>query len=385
MKAAKESKWITVPFIGELVLSGVRPILGIALGLFAGGILIALSGVNPFTAYWAMLQGAFGSPHAFSNVLVRSSPLLLGGVGVALGIKAGVWNTGIEGYMYLGAIGAAVVGIQALSLPPVVHIVLSLIAAMVFAAVWGLIPGYLRAYRGVNEVTATIMLNYVAIFLTSWLVAEPQPLAEIGAFYPMSKLFQESAQLPILMRGTSLHPGAFIGLAVCVLFHFVLRYTPFGFRTRMLGANPNATRYSGVNIKRQIVLVIVIGAMLGGLAGAIEVAGLKRRVYMDFVTGVGYESVAVALLAGGNPLGVIAAALFFSSLKAGGATMSIVTGIGAPMTSVIIALCVLFVIGVGISERRRLGKVYDNEKSEASEAMNTPKKEGEENVSEYDH
>jgi simple sugar transport system permease protein len=122
--------------------------------------------------------------------------------------------------------------------------------------------------------------------------------------------------------------------------------------------------------------------MLGGLAGAIEVAGLKRRVYMDFVTGVGYESVAVALLAGGNPLGVIAAALFFSSLKAGGATMSIVTGVGAPMTSVIIALCVLFVIGVGISERRRLAKVHDNGKSEA---INAPETEEEENVSKYGH
>lgn len=130
----------------------------------------------------------------------------------------------------------------------------------------------------------------------------------------------------------------------------------------MLGSNPNAARYSGVDTKRQIMLIIMIGAMLGGLAGGIEVTGLKRRVYMDFVTGVGYESVAVALLAGGNPLGVIAAALFFSALKAGGATMSIQTGIGAPMTSVIIALCVLFVIAVGVSERRRLSKVADEEK-----------------------
>jgi len=376
MKAIKKPELTKVPFIGEIALSGVRPIVGIALGLLAGGVLIALSGVNPFTAYKAMLQGAFGSLHAFSNVLVRSSPLLLGGVGVALGIKAGVWNTGIEGYMYLGAIGAAVVGIPELPLPPVVHITLSLIVAMVFGAAWGLIPGYLRAYRGVNEVTSTIMLNYVAIFLTSWLVADPQPLAEIGAFYPMSKLIQKSAQLPILMRGTSLHPGAFIGLVVCALLHFVLRYTPFGFRTRMLGANPNAARYSGINTSRQIILVIMIGAMLGGLAGAIEVIGLKRRVYMEFVTGVGYESVAVALLAGGNPLGVIAAALFFSSLKAGGATMSIQTGIGAPMSSVIIALCVLFVIGVGVSERRRVEKVHDNENPEA---INAPKTEDKDN------
>ena len=361
MKVKKKPKFIKVPFIGELALSGARPIIGILLGIIAGGILIAFSGINPFEAYGAMLKGAFGSLQSFSNVLVRSSPLLLGGVGVALGIKAGVWNTGIEGYMYIGAIGAAVVGIPALNLPPILHITLVFVVAMVFAAAWGLIPGYLRAYRGVNEVTATIMLNYVAIFLISWLVSEPQPLAEVDSFYPMSKLFAESAQLPILMKGTSLHPGAFIGLAVCILFFLILRYTPFGFQTRMLGFNPHAARYSGVNTKQKIMLIIVIGAMMGGLAGAIEVTGLKRRVYMDFVTGVGYESVAVALLAGGNPLGVIAAALFFSALKAGGATMSIQTGVGAPMTSVIIALCVLFVIGVGISERRRLSKFVDED------------------------
>ena len=361
MKDKKKPKFINVPFIGELALSGIRPIIGILLGIIAGGILIAISGINPFKAYGAMLQGAFGSLQSFSNVLVRSSPLLLGGVGVALGIKAGVWNTGIEGYMYLGALGAAVVGIPALNLPPFIHVMLALIVGMIFAAAWGMIPGYLRAYRGVNEVTATIMLNYVAIFLTSWLVSEPQPLAQIDSFYPMSKIFQESAQLPILMKGTSLHPGAFIGLGVCILFFFILRYTPFGFQTRMLGSNPNAARYSGVNTKQKILIIIIIGAMMGGLAGAIEVTGLKRRVYMDFVTGVGYESVAVALLAGGNPLAVIAAALFFSALKAGGATMSIQTGVGAPMISVIIALCVLFVIGVGITERRRLKKNMDKD------------------------
>ena len=362
MREKKKPKFIRMPLIGELALSGIRPIIGILLGIIAGGVLIALSGVNPFVAYGAMLNGAFGNLQSFSNVLVRSSPLLLGGVGVALGIKAGVWNTGIEGYMYIGAIGAAVVGIPALNLPPFLHVTLALIVGMIFAAAWGLIPGYLRAYRGVNEVTSTIMLNYVAISLTGWLVAEPQPLAEFGSFYPMSKLFQESAQLPILMKGTSLHPGAFIGLAICILFYFILKYTPFGFKTRMLGSNPNAARYSGVNTKQQIMLIIMIGAMLGGLAGGIEVTGLKRRVYMDFVTGVGYESVAVALLAGGNPLAVIAAALFFSALKAGGATMSIQTGVGAPMTSVIIALCVIFVIAVGVSERRRLSKVADDEK-----------------------
>ncbi|MCI2058587.1 MAG: ABC transporter permease [Oscillibacter sp.] len=373
MKSVTKSKMIRMPLIGDVMMSGARTVIGIVMGLVAGGILIALSGVNPFAAYASMLRGAFGSLPAFSNVLVRASPLLLGGIGVAMGIKAGVWNTGIEGYMYLGAIGAAVVAIQPLSIPPILHVLLSFVVGMLFAAVWGLIPGYLRAYKGVNEVTSTIMLNYVAIYLTSWLVSSPQPLAEEGAFYPMSKLFQESAQLPILMRGTSLHPGAFIGIAICLLFYFILNYTPFGFRTRMLGSNINAARYSGVDTKKQVVFIMVIGAILGGLSGAIEVTGLKHRVYMEFVTGTGYQSVAVALLAGGNPLGVILTALFFAALKAGGATMSIETGVGASMTDVIIALCVIFVIAVGVDGRRRMKK----KTAKAETAVTTEGKEDE--------
>jgi ABC-type uncharacterized transport system permease subunit len=136
----------------------------------------------------------------------------------------------------------------------------------------------------------------------------------------------------------------------------------------MLGANPNAARYAGVDSRKQIMMIIIIGAVIGGLSGAIEVMGLKRRVYMEFVTGVGYESVAVALLAGGNPLGVVLAALFFASLKAGGATMSIETGVSSSMNSIIIALCMIFVIGVGVVDNRRLKKVVDTGKdSDADE------------------
>lgn len=362
MKNNKQSGFVSLPGIGNLALSGIRPFIGVLLGLLAGGVLIALSGVNPITAYMAMLEGAIGSPQAIANVLVRASPLLIGGVGVAIGIKAGLWNIGVEGYMYMGAIGAAMIGIATLPVPPIIHIVLSILVAAVFAAIWGFVPAYLRAYRGVNEVVTTIMMNYVAIYFVSWMVHEPQPMAEPGAFFPMSLAIAPTATLPILMRGTSLHPGFLIGLVACVLFYFILRFTPFGFRTRMLGVNPEGSRYAGVNVKKQILFVFLIGALMGGVAGAIEILGLKQRVYMDFVSGVGYESVAVALLAGGNPLAVIPSALFFSALKAGGATMSIQTGVGGPMTVVIEALCVIFMIAVGYSERKRIERLDVAEK-----------------------
>jgi simple sugar transport system permease protein len=360
----KRPEFITLPGLGQLALSGARPLIGILLGLLAGAGLIALSGINPLAAYAAMLNGAIGSPQAIANVLVRASPLLLAGVGVAIGIKAGLWNIGAEGYMYAGAIGAGAVGITPLPVPPIVHIILAILAAAVFAVFWGLLAAYLRAYRGVNEVVTTIMMNYVAIYFTSWIVHEPQPMAEPGAFFPMSRILAPTARLPILMTGTSLHPGFIIGIAACIFFYLVLRFTPFGFRTRMLGVNPEAARYAGVNVRRQILFVLLIGALMGGVAGAIETMGLKMRVYQDFVAGVGYESVAVALLAGGNPLGVIATSLFFSAVKTGGAAMSVSTGVGGPMTVVIEALCVIFVIAVGYSERKRLERVDKAEKED---------------------
>ncbi len=367
----KKTKIIKLPILGDLAVSLGRTVFGIALGLIASGVLIAFSGVNPFTAYASLLRGAFGSVQALSNVLVRATPLLLGGIGVALGIKAGVWNIGMEGYMYLGAIGASVVGVFDLGLPPAVHIFLCFLCAAVFAAAWGFIPGYLRAYKGVNEVTSTIMMSYIAIYLTNWVVSCVPFIAEAGSFYPMSKKFAGSALLPILMKGTSLHPGPFIAIVLCVAFHFILNYTPFGYRTKMLGANPNAARYAGVNARKQIMIIIMIGAVIGGLSGAVETMGLKRRVFMEFVTGVGYESVAVALLAGGSPLGVIAAALFFAALKAGGATMSIETGVVSSMNSIIIALCMLFVIGVGVVDGRRMKKIVESSKDEEEQENET--------------
>ena len=364
MKKLNQTSFLKLPFLGDMAVSFGRTVFGIVLGLIASAVLIAISGVNPFLAYGALIRGAFGNAQALSNVLVRASPLLLGGIGVSLGIKAGVWNIGMEGYMYLGAIGASMVGILELGLPPFLHILICFLCAAAFSAVWGLIPGYLKAYKGVNEVTSTIMMSYIAIYLTNWVVSSFAPIAEIGKFYPMSKQFASTALLPILMKGSSLHPGPFLAILLCVIFYFILNYTSFGYRTKMLGANPNAAKYAGVDARKQIMLIIMIGAIIGGLSGAGEVMGLKRRVYMEFVTNVGYESVAVALLAGGNPLGVIFSALFFAALKAGGATMSIETGVISSMNSIIIATCMLFVIGVGVVDSRRLSRVVDNSKDD---------------------
>jgi ABC-type uncharacterized transport system permease subunit len=351
----KEEREATVlPGLGGFVLPYARPLLAIVLALLASAGFILARGANPIAAYAAMLRGAFGSVAALANTGVRATPLLLGGLGVALGFKAGLLNVGAEGQIYAGGIAATAVGIFPLPVPPWLHLLLTVLAGFVGGAIWGLVPSYLRAYRGVSEIVVTLMLNYVGIQLASFLVQEYAPLGEQGVFYPQSRLILPSARLPILIKGTSLHGGIVLGLVLGVFLHFMLHYTNFGFRTRMTGENPEAARYAGVDVTRQIFIVLLVACGLGGLAGTGEVIGLKHRLFDRFSQGLGYDAIAVALMANGNPLGVILTAIFFGALRSGAGKMQVVVGIETPIASVIQALAVLFVIAIGFAERARV-------------------------------
>jgi len=349
----RERKSVTISSLGGFILPSARPLLAILLSLTVSAGLIVARGANPFVAYAAMLDGAFGSVAALANTGVRASPLLLAGLGIALGFKAGLLNVGAEGQIYAGGIAATAVGITPLPIPAWLHLLLTVIAGFVGGALWGLIPAYLRAYRGVSEIVVTLMLNYVGIQLASFLVQEYAPLGAQGVFYPQSPLILPSARLPVLIRGTSLHAGIILGLLMGLLLYFVLRYTNFGFRTRMVGENPDAARYAGVNVKRQLFSVLLISCGLGGLAGTGEVIGLKIRLFDRFSQGLGYDAIAVALMANGDPLGTVLTALFFGALRAGAGKMQIEVGIETPIASVIQALAVLFVIAIGFAERFR--------------------------------
>lgn len=350
----KEREAIVLPGLGGLVLSGARPLFAIVLALLASAGLILARGADPFDAYAAMLRGSFGSVAALANTSVRTAPLLLGGLGVALGFKAGVLNVGVEGQLYVGGAAATAVGIVPLPVPPWLHLLLAVVAGFLGGVLWGLVPGYLRAYRGVSEIVVTLMLNYVGVYLISFLIHEPSPMAEKDVFYPQSLPILPSAQLPILIKGTSLHSGIIIGLVLGLVLHFVLRYTPFGFRTRITGQNPEAARYAGVKVERQILFAMLLSAGLGGLAGTGEILGLKLRLFDFFSMGLGYDAIAVALMANSNPLGVILTAIFFGALRAGAGKMQVAVGIEEPIASVIQALAVLFVIAIGFAERRRV-------------------------------
>lgn len=334
------------------VISSLRPLIAIIMAMIVSAGLISLVGASPLEAYAALLIGSVGSYQAMSNTLVRASPLILSALGVTLGMKVGLFNIGGEGQMYLGAIGATMVALLIpFPLPAWLHIAIVLLAGLLGGMMWGVVPALLKAYRGVSEVVTSMMLNTVAIAFTSWMVHYPQPLGEEGAFFPMSPMIPQSAQLPMLIRGTSLHIGVFLGPILCVVIFFVIQFTAFGFRTRIVGANPEAARYAGVGVRRQLLLILTLGAGFSGLAGAIEIMGLKLRLYDVFVGGVGYEALALGLISGGNPLVVIAVGIFFGALKAGASKMQIVTGVPTPMALVIQALCVLFLVGLGFAER----------------------------------
>lgn len=362
----KKRQPIILTDLGGFVLPYARPLLAIALSLLVSSGFIFARGGNPIDAYAAMLQGAFGSKAALANTAVRATPLLLGGLGVALGFKSGLMNVGVEGQIYAGGIAATAVGIYPLPVPPWLHLLLTVVAGFVGGAIWGLVPSVLRAYRGVSEVVVTLMLNYVGIQLASFLVQDYAPLGEQEVFYPQSRLILPTARLPILIKGTSLHAGFILALVLGVLLYFVLRYTNFGFRTMMTGANPDAARYAGVNVRRQMLTVFLISCGLGGLAGAGEVIGLKLRLFDRFSQGLGYDALAVALMANGDPLGVILAAVFFGALRAGAGKMQVVVGIETPIAAVIQALAVLFVIAIGFAQRVRTTGRQQEQESEAA-------------------
>lgn len=330
---------------GRLVGQAAPPIAAIAAALAVSGILIVLAGVNPLEAYAAMVQGSVGSANALAVTGVRMTPILLTGLAVAISFRAGLFNIGGEGQLYLGAAAASLIALAPLEVPAPVHILLALAAGFVGGALWILVPAYLRAYRGVSEVVTTLMLNFVGILVVSYLV-DPAigPLGERGASYAQSVPIDPSARLPILMERTSLHAGLLLGVAIAIGLYALIRYTPFGFRLRMLGANPTAARFAGVKSAREMLVVMLLSGGIAGLAGAVEVMGLRHRLFDHFSPGYGYDGIAVALLAGANPLAVIATAGFFGALRAGSSLMQQVTRIETSIVLIIQALTILFVI-----------------------------------------
>ncbi|HVN84993.1 MAG TPA: ABC transporter permease [Candidatus Binatia bacterium] len=325
----------------DLVLRAVPSIAALAAATAVSAVVIAAAGANPAHAFAALLDGAFGSADSLSETLVKTCPLLLCGLAVALAFQTGMWNIGAEGQLLMGALAAAFAGSR-LPLPGALGIPTVMAAAALSGAAWGALAGTLKLRRDVNEVISTIMLNFIALGIVSYLVQGP--LMEIGGRYPQTDAVLTGLRLPRLIPSLRVHAGLPVALVACGLLYAMLYYTVVGYEMRAAGLNPIAARLAGIPVARRMFGAIVLSGALAGLAGAIEVMGITFRLYERFSPGYGFTAIAVGLLGRLTPVGVLLAALFFGALEAGSNAMQRDAGVSAVLVSVIQATVVIFLV-----------------------------------------
>ena len=323
-------------------LTLLAPLGAILAALVIAGGLIAIAGANVPDAYRLILKGAFGSRLGFSETLTRATPLILTGLAAAVAFRARLWNIGGEGQFYMGALAVTAFGmIPAVSaLPAPLAILLCLVAGALAGMVLLLAPLGLRLKFGVDEVVTTLLLNFVAVLFVSLMIegAMKDPLA-FG--WPQSVPVPDNALLPKLMARTRLHAGLVIAVAMAVAVWWLQSRTVFGLRSRAAGLNPRAAAFAGVPLGRTLIAVACLSGGLAGLAGAIEVMGVKGYVTTDLSPSYGYSGIVIAMLANLHPLGVIAAALFSAVMFVGADSMSRALGIPSYIADVTVALSLL--------------------------------------------
>ena len=353
--------------LAKLVLAVLALLLIYALVRAAGFADAIDAGFNAVrTAYGAMAQGSIGSLSQISAALqsgdraairqafypileslVAATPYIFAGLAVAVGFRCGLFNIGVEGQLFVGAIFSVWVGYTFQNLPAIIHVPLALLAGALGGALWAMPPAILKAKVGAHEVINTIMMNYIAFRLSDWLLSGP--MIRPGTSNPVSPTIAESAELPRFFADPiRFHLGFFIALAMAALIYWFLFRTTLGFELRTVGANPNAARYSGMSITRNYLIAFAISGALAGLAGANEVLGVNHNLAMAFSSGYGFDSIALSLLGKNHPLGVVLSALLFGTLRSGGTRMQNLARIPVDIIGVIQALVIAFVAAPAI-------------------------------------
>ncbi|MDP9270293.1 MAG: ABC transporter permease [Chloroflexota bacterium] len=327
------------------------PALSILLALITAGIIMILSSplvtLNgsldpslPLSAYWSLLQGAFGSFDAIVQTLVSATPLILAGLAVGIGFKAGLFNIGGQGQFLIGGVAAAAVGASLSTAPAFIAVPAAVGAGMVAGATYGFIPGFLKAFTGAHEVVTTIMLNYVAIQIISYLITGP--LRATGASFARSPDVGNAALVVIL--GDNGHVGLLFGFIAVPIVWWLLYRSTVGFEIRTVGANPDAARYAGMRARTLVVLTMTVCGLLAGLAGAGEILRLPDYGYMPaaYSTNVGFDGITVALLGRAHPVGILFAGLLLGAMRAGSGLMQVQAGIPVQMVDVLQGVILFF-------------------------------------------
>jgi simple sugar transport system permease protein len=342
------------------ILAGLTPVLATlaALGVFA--IILLALGANPIEAYSALVEGAVGSPNAIADTLVKATPLLLIGLGTCIAFRGGVTNIGGEGQLVVGAIAATLLGLLYPDAPGYVIIPLALIIGFLAGAIWGGIPGVLKAYFNVNEILSTIMMNQIAVqgmnFLLRGAMIDPVQL-QAASRIPQTARLSAQFDLPRLVP-TRLHLGALLAVLAAVLVYIFLWRTTIGYRIRAVGLNAAAAKYAGINVKRYMVLSLVLSGAFGGLAGAIQVYGVTHRMFTDgsaagFTGSAGFNGIVAALFGQLHPIGTIPAAILFGALLVGANKLQRVVQVPSALVIALNGLVVIFVVSSEIWRRRQ--------------------------------
>lgn len=323
--------------------SGSDILLSVVAMIFSflvAAVFILLVGQSPIKAYEALFQGAFGSVSSVANTLVKSVPLMFTGLGIAFAMKAGLLNVGAEGQLYIGAFISVWAALSFPFLPGYILLPAVIIIGCLGGMVWGGIVGFLKAKRGVNEVIVTIMMNYIAMLLTSYLVNGP---FKAKGMVPQTNLIPAAATLPKLIPRTQLTVAIILAVAVVFLIYIFLNKTSIGYEIRAVGENSTAAEAGGINITRNIIITMAISGGIASLAGITDVLGSYGRFIDGFSPSYGFTGIAIAVLGRGNPIGTILTAILFGAMDAGSMRMNRVAGISGSMVNVIQGLVILFI------------------------------------------
>lgn len=318
----------------------IPQLIAVTIALLVGALVLLATGFSPLEAYGALIAGAFGDVYGIGQTLTQTTPIIFTALAFLFAFKAGLFNIGAEGQLLMGAFAAAIVGVYLDGLPSIIHIPLALLAGASFGGLWALIPALLKTELGAHEVITTMMLSYVALYVTGYLVndifKEPGWVAQT---LPIAK----SAELPRILPPTQLSVSLFVGLILVILTYYTLQKTVLGYEIRAIGLNPLVAENGGINVKKGLIIALVISGALAGLGGAGEVLGVHKRFIDGFSPGYGWDGLAVALIGGLNPIGALLAALLFGVLRSGGMTMNRVTGVPVDIVTILQALVILFV------------------------------------------
>lgn len=308
--------------------------------LAIAALVLWVSGYDPL----AMLVGIYKSIASdFGDTLRWSIPLILTGLAVSAAFRAGVWNLGVDGQLYLGAMAATVIGLQFAGLPFPLSVITALLAGIVAGALWAALAGLLRVRWGANEVVTTLFLNFIAILLTDYLVLQPLKGTGMAAGTSATNKLAEHFWLSRLLPPSQANAGLFLAILVALLLAFLFWRTSLGYEFNLTRQNPRFARYGGINVKRVIMLSMLLSGAIAGLAGAVEILGVHHRFPGRFSHGLGFDGIVVALLAKNNPLGVLLAGFFFGALRNGAMNMERVTDVPRAMVEIVQAIIVLLV------------------------------------------